>query len=67
MTQLLLRKLNVLYLNTGGLVIIIKLKGKTLETCTYRFNTALLILNCFINFFSNRHTKDQFNNLNETR
>ena len=40
MIQLLLQKLNVLYLNTSGLVIIVKLKGKALETCTYRFNAT---------------------------
>ena len=34
------RKLTVLYLNDKGLVIILKLKGKALETSTYRFNTA---------------------------
>ena len=40
MVQLVLQKLNVMYLNTADLAIIVKLKGKALETSTYHFKTA---------------------------
>ena len=46
LTQFLLRKLNVLYLNTMGLVIIVK--GKALETC-------ITVLKQHNNYIKNNH------------